>query len=89
MLISYSERGLITWDGRIIKVSGPLVIAENMADARMYDMVRVSDEGLLGEIIEIREIELLSRYTRRPAAWSGCTRVYRCAAECGAGTWID
>ena len=41
-------------DGRIIKVSGPLVVAEKMADARMYDIVRVSDEGLLGEIIEIR-----------------------------------
>ncbi|NLC11114.1 MAG: V-type ATP synthase subunit A, partial [Firmicutes bacterium] len=40
--------------GRIIKVSGPLVIAENMANARMYDMVRVSDSGLLGEIIEMR-----------------------------------
>lgn len=42
-------------DGKIIKVSGPLVIAENMYDARMFDMVRVSDEGLLGEIIEIRD----------------------------------
>ncbi|HHT46134.1 MAG TPA: V-type ATP synthase subunit A [Firmicutes bacterium] len=41
-------------DGKVIKVSGPLVIAENMANARMYDMVKVSDEGLLGEIIEIR-----------------------------------
>lgn len=40
--------------GRIIKVSGPLVVAENMGEARMYDMVRVSDTGLLGEIIEVR-----------------------------------
>ena len=40
--------------GRIIKVSGPLVVAENMAEARMYDMVRVSEERLLGEIIELR-----------------------------------
>lgn len=39
--------------GRIIKVSGPLVVAENMGDARMYDMVRVSDARLLGEIIEL------------------------------------
>ena len=40
--------------GRIIKVSGPLVVADNMGDARMYDMVRVSEARLLGEIIELR-----------------------------------
>lgn len=40
--------------GRIIKVSGPLVVAENMTEARMYDVVRVSEERLLGEIIELR-----------------------------------
>ena len=39
--------------GRIIKVSGPLVVAEKMGDARMYDMVKVSDSRLLGEIIEL------------------------------------
>ncbi len=41
-------------EGRIIKVSGPLVIAEGMQDAKMYDVVRVSDKKLIGEIIEIR-----------------------------------
>lgn len=41
-------------EGRIIKVSGPLVIAEGMKDAKMYDVVRVSDKKLIGEIIEIR-----------------------------------
>ena len=35
-------------DGRIIKVSGPLVIAEGMLDAKMYDVVRVSDKNLIG-----------------------------------------
>ncbi|MFO8192774.1 MAG: V-type ATP synthase subunit A [Bacillota bacterium] len=40
--------------GKIVKVSGPLVVAENMGNARMYDMVRVSDARLLGEIIELR-----------------------------------
>ena len=39
--------------GRIIKVSGPLVVADKMGDARMYDMVRVSDARLMGEIIEL------------------------------------
>ncbi|HZJ83570.1 MAG TPA: V-type ATP synthase subunit A [Clostridia bacterium] len=40
--------------GRIVKVSGPLVIAEGMADAKMFDVVRVSKSRLIGEIIELR-----------------------------------
>ena len=40
--------------GRIVKVAGPLIVAENMADARMYDVVRVSNQRLVGEIIELR-----------------------------------
>lgn len=40
-------------DGRIIKISGPLVVAGDMPDARMYDVVRVSDKNLMGEIIEL------------------------------------
>jgi len=39
--------------GKIVKVSGPLVIAEGMRDANMYDVVRVSEHGLIGEILEI------------------------------------
>ena len=39
--------------GTIKKVAGPLVIAEGMRDANMYDVVRVSDRRLIGEIIEI------------------------------------
>ncbi len=38
--------------GRIIKVSGPLVVAENMDEANIYDVVRVGEKGLIGEIIE-------------------------------------
>jgi V/A-type H+-transporting ATPase subunit A len=40
--------------GRIVKVAGPLVVAEGLARSRMYDLVRVGDEGLMGEIIEMR-----------------------------------
>ncbi|MBQ8758158.1 MAG: V-type ATP synthase subunit A, partial [Clostridia bacterium] len=39
--------------GKILKVSGPLVIAEGMRDANMFDVVRVSDKKLIGEIIEM------------------------------------
>lgn len=39
--------------GKIVKVSGPLVIAEGMRDANMFDVVRVSEHKLIGEILEI------------------------------------
>ena len=39
--------------GVIKKVAGPLVVASGMRDANMFDVVRVSDEQLIGEIIEI------------------------------------
>jgi V/A-type H+-transporting ATPase subunit A len=40
-------------EGKIIRVSGPLVVAENMQGARMFDVVKVGKEKLLGEIIEL------------------------------------
>ncbi len=43
--------------GSIVKVAGPLVIAEGMQNARIYDVVRVSEQRLMGEIIEMRRDE--------------------------------
>ena len=40
--------------GKVIKVSGPLVVAEGMEDANVYDVVEVSENKLIGEIIEMR-----------------------------------
>ncbi|MCG9480124.1 MAG: V-type ATP synthase subunit A [Actinomycetia bacterium] len=40
--------------GRIVKVAGPLVVAENMSGSKMYDVVYVSDKRLMGEIIELK-----------------------------------
>ena len=40
-------------EGRIQKISGPLVIAEGMRNANMFDVVRVGEQQLIGEIIEI------------------------------------
>jgi V/A-type H+-transporting ATPase subunit A len=40
--------------GRVVKVSGPLVIAEGMEDASIYDVVKVGHKRLIGEIIEMR-----------------------------------
>ncbi len=40
--------------GRIIKVSGPLIVAEGMKDCKLYDVVKVGEKNLIGEIIELR-----------------------------------
>ena len=40
--------------GRIVKVSGPLIVAEGMEDVQVNDVVRVSDKKLIGEVIELR-----------------------------------
>ena len=41
-------------DGIIQKVSGPLVVATGLTGAKMYEVVRVGEDGLFGEIIEVR-----------------------------------
>lgn len=40
--------------GTIIKVSGPLIVAKGLYNVHMYDVVKVSDKQLIGEIIELR-----------------------------------
>ncbi|MDR5693907.1 MAG: V-type ATP synthase subunit A [Armatimonadota bacterium] len=40
-------------EGKIFKISGPAVIAKGLAGAKMYDIVRVGHEGLIGEIIRL------------------------------------
>lgn len=41
--------------GRIIKVSGPVVVADSMPDAKMYDIVKVGEQGLIGEVIRLED----------------------------------
>jgi V/A-type H+-transporting ATPase subunit A len=41
--------------GTIIKIAGPVVVADRMRGAKMYDVVRVGNEKLIGEIIELKE----------------------------------
>lgn len=54
--------------GRIIKVSGPLVVADGMEEAHMADVVRVGEEGLIGEILNMTGRGLPSR----------CMRIHQC-----------
>ena len=58
-------------NGTIKKIAGPLVIAKGMRDANMFDVVRVSERRLIGEIIEIHGDEA-SRLRAWPPAnrWS-------------------
>ncbi len=41
-------------EGRIVKISGPLVVADGMRDVNLYDVVQVGPQKLIGEIIEMR-----------------------------------
>ena len=53
--------------GTIKKVAGPLVIAEGMRDANMFDVVRVSSQRLIGEIIEIHGDEASIQVYEEPS----------------------
>ncbi|MDD5084684.1 MAG: V-type ATP synthase subunit A [Candidatus Omnitrophica bacterium] len=44
-------------EGKIIKVSGPLVVADKMSGAKMYDIVRVGEKRLIGEIVRLKDDE--------------------------------
>ena len=41
-------------EGKIIKISGPLIQADNMKDSKMFEVVFVGEKQLIGEIIELR-----------------------------------
>jgi V/A-type H+-transporting ATPase subunit A len=42
-------------EGKIVRISGPTVDASGLPEAKMYDMVKVGDLGLMGEIIRLRD----------------------------------
>ncbi|AVM41909.1 V-type ATP synthase subunit A [Fastidiosipila sanguinis] len=48
---STNEKQAIT--GTIVKISGPLIVASGMRDVRMFDVVRVGENNLVGEVIEV------------------------------------
>ncbi len=39
--------------GKLARISGPVVVAKGLGDAKLYDVVKVGEEGLAGEIIKI------------------------------------
>ena len=71
--------------GKIIKVSGPLIVAENMGDATMYDVVRVSEKKLIGEVIELRgDRASIQVYEETGGIGPGACGIHGSAAFCGA-----
>src|SRR3989441_616564 len=47
------DRGSEFKPGKVARVAGPVIVAEGMLGAQMYEVVRVGDQGLIGEIIKI------------------------------------
>jgi len=43
----------MTAEGKIIKIAGPVITADGMRGTQMYEMVKVGDDKLIGEIIEL------------------------------------
>ena len=52
--------------GKIVKVSGPLVVATGLEEANMADVVRVGEQRLIGEILTMNSGSASSRSTRKP-----------------------
>ena len=51
---SILKEGRINLSGKVVKVSGPLVVATGLADANMSDVVRVGPQRLIGEILTMK-----------------------------------
>ena len=48
------KEGYTNLSGKVVKVSGPLVVATGLADANMSDVVRVGPQRLIGEILTMK-----------------------------------
>ena len=72
-------------EGRIVKVSGPLVIAEGMRDCNMFDVVRVGNENLIGEILEIHEDRASIQVYEETSGLGRCSGFHHGASQCGIG----
>ena len=64
------------------RITGPVVVADGMTGARMYDVVRVGDEGLMGEVIRLEGDAARSRSTRTPLACAWASPSSRRRARC-------
>ena len=56
--------------GKIIKVSGPLVVADGLSDANMADVVRVGEQRLIGEILNMTGDRASIQVYEETSAWA-------------------
>lgn len=68
--------------GKVVKVSGPLVIASGMEEANMFDVVHVGEQGLIGEIIEMRGDRASIQVYEETAGLGPGARSYPQAVRC-------
>lgn len=77
--------------GIIKKVAGPLVIAEGMKECNMYDVVRVGEQHLIGEIIEMHgdkaSVQVYEETSGLGPGTPCCD--YRYASQCGTRSRAD
>lgn len=66
--------------GKIVKVAGPLILASGMNDVKMFDVVRVSDKNLIGEVIELRG-DIASIQVYEETSGLGCGESVRSTGE--------
>ena len=58
-------------NGKVVKVSGPLVVATGLAEANMADVVRVGEQRLIGEVLTLSLIHIFPQETRTDSGDSG------------------
>ncbi len=75
--------------GKIVKVAGPVVVAEGMLGARMYDVVRVGADKLIGEIVELHGDQASIQVYEDTTGVGPRSPEYRRPAERGVGTGPD
>ena len=51
--------------GKVIKVSGPLVVADGLSDANVADVVRVGEQHLVGEILNTTDVNVIAREIKK------------------------
>jgi V/A-type H+-transporting ATPase subunit A len=87
MTRNYPERRVCNLSGKVVKVSGPLVVATGLADANMSDVVRVGPQRLIGEILTMKgDTASIQVYEETSGLGPGAeVDHHRRAAERGAG----
>ena len=76
--------------GKIVRISGPVIEADGMRGSKMYDVVRVGEENLIGEIIRLNEdISTIQVYEDTNGLKPGEKVISTRTTFCGIRSWSD